>query len=204
MIIPGMSLEEIRREIEKDYPILLRKMGYVANELEKKFSKDERKQGHVHFFDYTSKYNNHWIYKVQVFKKFSRYGAMMLYHNGRGYAGIVSTPDLNITYHTGHFFERYNERRKLGLNTIREIVCAFIEEVDVFKFQEMEEIDEGIYKIFGTITSGIVLGMFNKPLGLVKANTFVANETLTLNQKELIEQLKQTLEKYKDTSGHLN
>lgn len=204
MLIPTMTLEEIQREIEKDYPILMRKMVYVAHELQKKLSKEVKKQGYLEFFDYTSKYKNHWIYKIRIDKKSFNYGAMLLYHNGRGYAGIECTADINITYHTGHFFARYNERRKLGLATIREIICAFLTEVDVFKFQELEEIDEGIFKIFGMIPSGIVLGMFNKPLGLVKANTFIANDTLTPNQKELIEELKETLEKYKGTSGHLN
>jgi hypothetical protein len=204
MIIPGMTLEEIRKEIEKDYPILLRKMGYVATELGKKLSKEEKRQGNIYFYDYVSKYNNNWIFRIKANKQGPVYNAIMLYHNGRGHVGISSTPEFYITYHTGHFFERYNERRKLGLKSIHEIVCAFLAEVDVFKFQEMDEIDEGIYKIFGMIPSGIVLGMFNKPLMLVKANTFVANETLTLNQKELMVELNESLEKYKDTSGHLN
>ena len=199
-----MTLEEIRREIEKDYPILLRKMGYVASDLGKKLSKEVKKQGNFYFYDYVSKYKNHWIYRIKANIKGPVYNAIMLYHNGKGHAGIIPSVDMDITYLTGHFFERYNERRKLGLKTLREIICAYISEVDTFKFQEMEEIDEGIFKIFGMIPSGIVLGMFNKPLMLVKANTFVANETLTMNQKELMEELKIKLEKYKDTSRLLN
>ena len=196
-----MTLDEIRREIEKDYPIFSRKLGYVAHDIGKKLSNDVKKKGYLQFFDYISKYKNHWIYKLQISGKKSVSYGMLLYHNGRGHAGIFVTPDLNITYHTGHFFERYNERRGLGLRTLKEIICMFLVENDVFGFQELEEIDKGIFKVFGIIPSGIVLGLFNKPLKLVKANTFVANETLTHNQKELTEKLKETLEKYKHTSG---
>ena len=204
MIVPSMTLEEIRKEIEKDFPILQRKMGYVANDLGKKLSKVEKRQSNTYFYDYISKYKNYWIYRITANRIGPTYSAIMLYHNGRGHVGITSTSDLYITYFTGHFFERYNERRKLGLKTIPDIARAFITEFDNFKFQEMEQIDEGIYKIFGTISSGIVLGMFNKPLMLVKANTFVANETLTKNQKELMIDLNESLEKYKETSGILN
>jgi len=49
MLVPLMTIEEIRREINKDFPIVFRKMGYVAQKLKKKF---------VQFFDYYSKYKN--------------------------------------------------------------------------------------------------------------------------------------------------
>lgn len=36
MLVPLMTIEEIRREINKDFPIVFRKMGYVAQKLKKK------------------------------------------------------------------------------------------------------------------------------------------------------------------------
>jgi len=35
MLVPLMTIEEIRREINKDFPIVFRKMGYVAQKLKK-------------------------------------------------------------------------------------------------------------------------------------------------------------------------
>jgi hypothetical protein len=204
MIIPTMTLEEIRKELEKDYPIVLRKMYYIIQDLNKKQSKATLKQGYVHSFDYLSKYKNHWLCQVRSGKKKNNYRSMMLYHNGKGHAAISMTDEKHIIYHTGHFFERHNERLRLGLNNLNDIIRAYMVEDDIVRFQEMEEIEPGIWKVFGMIESGIILGMFNKPLDLLKINTFVANDMLTKNQKELTEELIESLEKYKHTSGDLN
>jgi len=36
MLVPLMTIEEIRREINKDFTIVFSKMGYVAQKLKKK------------------------------------------------------------------------------------------------------------------------------------------------------------------------
>lgn len=199
MIIPSMSLEEICREIKKDAPILFRKMGYVTHDLQKKLSKHEIKTGSVKFFDYLSKYRNNWIYRISIDSKKTHNSAMLVYHNGRGHAGIVATPELNIIYHTGHFFNRFNERCRLGLTSFNDIVKKYMDQTFIIQFQELEEIKPGIFTIFSIISSGAVLGVYNKNLGFVKANTFLTNEMLFQNQKDMKAELTKTLEKYKDS-----
>jgi hypothetical protein len=61
MIIPTMTLEEIRKEISKDFPILDRKVNYVVHDLLKKLSNYEKTKGYVQFFDYCSK----WIFRAK-------------------------------------------------------------------------------------------------------------------------------------------
>jgi hypothetical protein len=204
MIIPTMTLEEIRKEISKDFPILDRKVNYVVHDLLKKLSNYEKTKGYVQFFDYCSKYKNHWIYRLNVSKKDSGFDAMLLYHSGKGHAAISVTRQLSLIYHTGHFFERYNERCKLGLKTLNDIIRAYMNENDVYHFQEGEEITTDTVTMFCNIPSGIVLGTYNKKLDFVKANTFVPNGMLTRTQKELSDELKKALEKDKDTFGDLN
>jgi hypothetical protein len=204
MLLPTMTFEEIRKEIEKDYPILLRKMDYVAHDIRKKMGKDARKKGIVRYFDYYSKYKNHWIYKLYISKEEPEGAAMLLYHNGKGHAGILLTNKMQLIYHTGHFFERYNERARLGLKTLNDIIRSYMDENTDFQSREIEEIAPGIFKIFCVIPSGIILGMLNKPLMLLKANTFLSNDMLSKNQIELKAQILNVLEKYKHTSGNLN
>lgn len=204
MILPTMTLEEIRKEIEKDFPILYRKMNYVANDLKKKLSKDTKRKGFIEFFDYYSKYKNHWIYKIEITKTTFFNLAMLLYHDDKGFAGISVTHEMNIIYHTGHFFKRYNERRKLGLNSTTDIVKAFLTENTICQFNELEEIEPGIFKTFCIIPTGIMLGIFNRPIMLIKANTFLTNDMLFKNQIELKAQIKDELEKYKLTSHDLH
>jgi hypothetical protein len=202
MIIPTMTLEEIQKEISKDFPILDRKVNYVIHDLIKKLSKDAKKRGFVQFFDYCSKYKNNWIYRVSIKKKESGFEAMLLYHSGKGHAAIAVTRELNLIYHTGHFFERYNERCKLGLKTLNDIIRAYMNENNIYHFEEGEEIAPDIFTMFCVIPSGIVLGTYNKKLDFVKANTFVPNDMITKKQRELYEELKKELEKDMDTFGH--
>jgi len=70
-------------------------------------------------------------------------------------------------------------------------------------FQELEEVAEGIVKIFCLIPSGIMLGMYNKPLSLIKANTFLTNDMLGKSQNEMKTLIINELEKYKLSSGNL-
>jgi len=111
---------------------------------------------------------------------------------------------MNIIYHTGHFFERYNERLNLGLKTIPDIIRAYMSESSRYEFKDIEDVSPGIYKVFCSISSGIVLGTLNKSLRLMKANTFIPNAMLSKNQHEIKNQCIDVLEKYKYTSGLLN
>ena len=155
MIVPSMTLEEIRKEIEKDYPILIRKMTYVAQDLEKT-EQSRQEKGFERFYDYCSKYKNQWIYRLHITKKVSECAAMLVYHSGKGHAAITASAEMSIIYHTGHFFERYNERCKLGLKTINDIIRAYMSENNIYDFQRIEEIEQGIFKIFCLIQSGII------------------------------------------------
>ena len=75
-------------------------------------------------------------------------------------------------------------------------------ENDVYRFEEGEEITPDTVTMFCIIPSGIVLGTYNKKLDFVKANTFVPNNMLTGRQKELSDELKRELVRDKDTFGY--
>ena len=113
MIVPSMNLEEIIKEINKDFPILSRKVHYVEKDLRKKLTKHQRSEGFTKFFDYNSKYKNHWICKIQYAKKEEYSAMMLLYHTGKSHAAILVASEFEMLYHTSHFFMRYNERRNL-------------------------------------------------------------------------------------------
>lgn len=204
MLIPTMTLEEVRKEIAKDFPILFRKANYVAVDLAKSLSKVEKIQGHTAFYEYTSKYKNKWIYRIHVTKKQNIISGMMLYHSGIGHVGIAVTQQ-GIVYHTGHFFQRYNERSNLHLHSLNDIIHSYMDHTTRFDFQMLDEIAPGIRKVFCRIESGVILGTLNSPLQLLKANTFLSREMLRGDQIELDKELmNDELNKYADTSGKLD
>jgi len=196
-----MSLEEIRKEIDKDFPILKRKMGFVAHDLTKKLSKEQLKAGFGVFYYYTSKYKNQWLYRIFVTKKENMFGAILFYHNKLGIVAIGVSTELHIMYHTRHFFARYNERLHLGLDSLDEIVRAYMNmEINV-NIQELEELEPGIMTIFCTIKSGVILGVYHRDLKLIKANTFITYEMMRKDQRKIEEYLKERYSTYKQTSS---
>jgi hypothetical protein len=200
MLVPSMTVDEIKKEINKDFPILVRKMGYVCEEIKKKWKKDKKPEGFVQFFDYNSKYKNHWIYRIQRFKKFSNASAMLLYYNGKGHAGISASKDIGIIYHTGHFFLRYNERRNLQLKSLDEIVRAYMNENFNIEYLDLDQISDDVTTIFGETESGIVLGTYNSRLDFLKLNTYLPHHMLSKNQSQKLLELKEAMQKYQDES----
>src|ERR1043165_7166493 len=115
MIVPAMSLQEVRKEIAKDFPILYRKAQYVFGKLEKQ----HRPLGNKFIeevFDYYSKYKNHWLYKFSISKAESIVQFMVYFESKRGLSAVLMMHDSEtLVYMTAHFFNRYNERLHLNL-----------------------------------------------------------------------------------------
>src|SRR5205814_4869891 len=117
MLVPAMSLQEIRAEFDKDFPIIFRKSSYVCEQVHKRY-KPRIDEVVEHVYDYTSKYKNTWLYKVMVSKKKSESRYLLYFYGARGLVGIQPCTIQNETvliYLTAHFINRYNERLKLNL-----------------------------------------------------------------------------------------
>ena len=189
MLVPNMTLEEIRKEIEKDYPILYRKLGYMEHDLRKRLFKKQIDDGYTKFFDYSSKLKNEWICRIHFHKK-ETYNALLLYFfDGKGVCGIALTENWVLVYHTGHFFKRYNERRNLNLVHMKDIIRVYMDENIVYTFSLYKEVSPGVFLIFGKIDSGTIFGTLYEKSKFVKVNTFLPNDMLNDRQKALLSKL---------------
>jgi len=184
MLVPSMTLAEIRKEIDKDFPIVYRKMGYVAEELKKKLSKEAKRDGVEVYYDYKSKYKNNWLLRMEGNKKKISYEATLIYHTGKNLVAISVTCESKMIYYTRHFFDRYNERLGLGLSTFNDILRRYLSTVPLFRFTEIEEIEPGVWTMFCIIPGGAILGTFYRNLALMKANTFVTTDMLHEDQHD--------------------
>ena len=204
MIVPSMTLTEIRRELYKDVPILKRKIIYVTDDMKKHLTKQSTATLYERFFDYNSKYKNQWIYRIGFLNMKTNNSMILMFHNGKGHAGIIVTSELQLVYHTAHFFQRFNERCNLGFTDYKDVVHAYLHDNSRLQFTTLDQIEPGVFTIFSVINKGIILGTFNSGIDLVKANTFLPNHMLNKNQNELKNELAEKLNKYKDHSQLLN
>ena len=122
MIVPSMSFEEMRKEIEKDFEILYRKAKFVTRKVEHDNSPLSNKRI-IKYFDYYSKYKNTWIYKVDISKKYNIVSFMVYFYGDKGLNAFEKlTNGESICYFTAHFFRRFNERCKLNLTVPNDII----------------------------------------------------------------------------------
>jgi len=201
MLVPAMTLEEIRREVEKDYPIVHRKSSYVSRKLQRLLRNAIRENTVVRFFDYYSKQKNNWIYKIELNKKLPQITFAVYYYGDKGLTVIEPIASNIMLYCTAHFFNRYNERRNLNLIMPNDIIRSFMNDNVQFTFKRLEEIYPGNYTVFGTTDSGITLGTFNASTNLYKLNTFITRDMLRGDQVEMEVQMKMMLGKYQSKTG---
>ena len=201
MLVPSMTLDEIKKEMSKEYPIISNKARYT----QQKFLHALRPHGDetiVRYLDYLSKYKNNWIIRFGLRKKDSVVSFMAYYYNEHGLVGIAPTDDFtSFTYHTAHFFKRFNERLHLNLTMPKDIIRAFMNENDRFHLEKLEQFAPGIYTVFCATRLGYVLGNLDENGDYVKMNTFITHDMLKGSQHDIANALNAELQKYKYSEG---
>lgn len=108
-----MNKDEIVKEILSDFAVVKRKADHGYKDIRRLLLKT-KKYPFVKAYDYvTPKSRNNWIYIFEVKNKKDIFQTFVNYHyTSIGLmAGLVTT-DMDITFHTGHFFSRFVEREK--------------------------------------------------------------------------------------------
>jgi len=199
MLVPAMSLPEIRAEIEKDYPILFRKACYVCEKLAKehKLRNDELLE---QVFDYYSKYKNTWLYRINISKRTRNTRFLVYYYGKKGLNAIQPAFEAStrksgaMIFFTAHFFNRYNERRSLQLIKPYDIMKKFILENGEFHFDRLETIRGGVSRTLCVMETGVAMGVYDEITKWIRLNTYVSNATLTGNQQERYDRMRAQFE----------
>lgn len=196
MIVPSMDLSEIRKEIDKDFEIVVRKSTYVMQDLIKA-NAPLRGKRIIKVYDYLSKHKNNWMFKLDVDKKGCLHNYLVWFYNDRGLCAVEAFPNNDyMLYFTTHYFKRYNERLNLQLIEPKQLQQTFMNNHSVYKFQNLEEVSPGVWKIFAVTKNGVALGTLIKKLKYIKMNTFITHAMLKGDQLEMETKKKAELDKY--------
>jgi len=196
MLVPAMNLEEIRKELTKDFEIVERKSLYVVKDLKRQHAplRDKRI---IKVYDYQSKFKNNWIFKWDVDKKSSVCVYLTWYIGHRGLTAIQGFPYNNcLFYYTSHYFKRYNERLGLGITDPKKLLHTFMHNHLAYSFQYLEEIDRGVHKFFAYTKNGVALGTYVQFHNYYKMNTFITHDMLKGSQLDIMAYKKAELDKY--------
>jgi hypothetical protein len=204
MLVPKMNLAEIRKEIDKDFEIVVRKSLFVLKDLKKEHAPLRQKRI-IEVYDYFSKFKNNWIFKWDVDKKVTLPVYLVWYIGDRGLTAIQAFPNHpGLFYYTSHYFKRYNERLNLEINDPKKLLHVFMENHLAYSFQYLEEIAPGVWKFFAYTKNGVALGTYIQAQDCYKMNTFITHDMLKGDQKEMETFKKAELDKYLATYHKLD
>ncbi|MCF8464542.1 MAG: hypothetical protein K9G41_06865 [Flavobacteriales bacterium] len=194
----------MRTEIDKDFEIVERKSLYVLKDL-KKAHAPLRQKRIIQVYDYFSKFKNNWIFKWDMDKKVTLSVYLVWYIGDRGLTAVQTFPHHpSLFYYTSHYFKRYNERLKLGINDPKKLLHVFMHNHLAYTFQYLEEISPGVWKFFAYTKNGVALGTYIKSDNYYKMNTFITHDMLKGDQLEMETFKKAELDKYLATYHKLD
>ncbi len=189
MLIPTMTLHEIRKDLDKDYPSVKNKAAHMAHKVARVFGPGKDKSV-IRFFEYCSFNKNKWIYKVQINKKQEQFQLFTYYYNNKGLNAFSLLEQFDYLLHfTGHFFQRYNQRLRLNLVQPNDVIRAYMEENVSYTFYKRKVISKGITKIFCLTERGIILGTQDDNTKVYHMNTFIPYFMLGNKKIKVIEEM---------------
>lgn len=194
MIVPAMTLKEIKKSLMKDYETELRtKLILSKATRQRKWMLNGRKNFiETIYFETASK--NNWRITIQGTQGNIHTMPYLISYGERGiradHIPWELTP-LTFMHFNTHFFQRYRERAQIPDSKPEELVKLFFKK-NLFMIPCTGD-NEGASQVFTPLFGGIGLGIYHEELDIFEFKTFVDNSLL----KE--EQLKKVYEIYEDT-----
>lgn len=188
-----MTFKEIREEYEKEKDALFHKIASHSKKVVKGMRKTNMRS-YDKYFDYISPRKNRWTYhfiKTPADAQL-RVDHYCIYFTARSYAVIVYAVDADrIFYYTSHFFKRYYQREELERENIHETIKSFIRDNKIVASQPLQRLSGGITQVFGQMSTGVGLGYHHLDINLLEFRTFITNNMLKGEQRDLSKQLEE-------------
>ncbi len=196
MIVQAMSYDEIVKELLSDVDVVKRKAEYSLNEVRRILIKTKA-YPFVKAYDYlTPKTKNNWIYVLEINSKHDSFVTPVNYHyTDIGLRAGMVTSSSEVIFYTGHFFTRYAEREELNLPNSLDKMKSFFTLNPHINYQTSRKLEEGVFEIFGTVKTGVVLGK-KIAHNIIVCNTYLSNEMLKGNQTLISSEQKAELDNY--------
>ena len=190
MIVPGMTLPEIRQAVLKDFQSELRnKLNSIMVTHKRKWQLNGGRDT-LETILFPVKSKNDWRIIIEC----SAFGAV-------GMAYLVSYADTGITasylctafdglsfmHFNPHFFQRYRERLKLTIEKPEELVKTFFKK-NRHLFPGFLDTEDGSKQMFVPLRGGVGLGLHHPTDDIYEFKTFVDDSLLKENQKKRIEE----------------
>jgi hypothetical protein len=187
MIVPNMSLPEIRKSVSDDFASEIKnKIELIKVTHHGKWIRNGRKDfAETILFPVKSK--NNWSITVTCNKNGVNATPYLISYNNIGVTAshIPFDSASSMMHFNTHFFKRYRERGKIAVEKPNDLVKFFFKKNTVLLPCYFTRKD-GTQQLFTPLAGGVGLGNYHAESDICEFKTFVDNSLLRQDQKEEI------------------
>jgi hypothetical protein len=184
MLLPSMTLQEIRTSLLKDLKEGLKnKVVHSQLSMERRFH-ESGSQLMVETVPYLSRQHNLWRIACRKDATSSYYQPYMMAYD---HVGVIAmhfpntfNPEVMMYFNT-HFFKRYRERAELDIERPSHLVKHFFKQNNVLLPCYYPQ-DDGSLQLFSPVHGGLGLGYFHADTMICEFKTFVSYDMLRIDQ----------------------
>ncbi len=188
MIVPTMSLPEIRKSILDDYTVDLKsKIESVKITHQSKWIRNGRKDFSETILSPVKSKNN-WHITVACNKNGVTVIPYLISYNNIGITASnisLDSDTLPMMHFNTHFFKRYRERGKITIEKPEDLVKYFFKK-NITLLPCYYSREDGTQQLFTPLAGGVGLGNYHVESDICEFKTFVDNSLLRRDQKNEI------------------
>ncbi|MGN6265266.1 MAG: hypothetical protein ACTHM5_06310 [Ginsengibacter sp.] len=190
MIVPSMTLPEIRKSVLADFDGEIKsKIQSLNVTYQGRWLRNGRKD-FVETISYRVKSKNNWRITVSCGATGVNTVSYLISYNNIGITAshIPIEFEPTLMHFNTHFFKRYRERGKISIEKPEDLVKFFFRKNILF-IPCFYPRKDGTYQLFTPLEGGLGLGTYYEEFGVCEYKTFVNSDLLREEQKEEIRRI---------------
>ncbi len=191
MIVPNMSLPEIRKSVLDDFACEIKsKLASIKVTYHGKWIRSGRKD-FVETILFPVKSKNNWRITVTCNKNGVNATPYLISYNNKGLTAShvpLDSDSMSLLHFNTHFFKRYRERGKIAIEKPEDLVKFFFKKNTIL-LPCYSPRKDGTQQLFTPLAGGLGLGNYHVESDICEFRTFVDNSLLREDQKEEIDNI---------------
>lgn len=197
MIVPSMTVNEVLKELVRDFECIRRKSSVQGKLLQKEMLRKGMKQQTVSISCKTSRRNDWNI----VFQMSSQDIKTSFYVKAADKVGVVvysfifenvgtANEEIYLLKYYKHFFDRYNERLALDFTETSKTIRYFFKKNFDFDLSTTPQIENGLCCCHLAYSDGLGISWKNEEQKTYHLKTFVSSDMFTKNQQQMVDYMR--------------
>jgi hypothetical protein len=191
MLVPTMSLPEIKKSVFDDYRFEIKnKVTHIKSAYKGKWIRDGKKD-FVETITFPVKSKNNWRITISCNKHGVTTMPYLISYDNHGITAshvLADFDQMPMLHFNSHFFKRYRERGKIDIDKPEHLVKHFFRK-NIVLLPCYSPREDGTQQLFTPILGGVGLGNYHLEGDICEFKTFVDNSLLGQNQIDEIAEI---------------